>query len=515
MQSEIGSNFWLSPDDMVGKGKMPTPDVFNCTGSDHVWLSTCRSAIELVIRTIEERNPNVKKVACLPPFTCHTVFEPFMKASYKIITLPLNEDLSSNAQGILKTVEESEAGIVLLHRYFGFDTLPDIDSVLPVLRKNNVIVIEDCTQSMYSSFSRVDADYFVGSIRKWCGVPDGGFAVCKEGVFSDKPMVSDVVLERAKREASEMKYRYLFRYNGLKEEYLACYKDAENILDNQSRSYLVSELSKIVQSNLDVEGMKMKRRENYQILACSLEKVDGIRPIFKQMRNDEVPLYFPVLCDNRKKIQSLLVKNAVYAPIVWPKDEMCPGVCKEAEFVYKHLLCIPVDQRYDADDMERVCAILKNTEIRYGWMKWEDILPYKEQLKQLEHELMIRYHYPDKAIPFTYPSSRVENLAMYLTSGETFFWAVCRGNELLGYMWCYISSFIDVKRWNIRSIMFKTSVQSLGLGHLALKEGEKKAIEMNCTEISTEYVPFNNHMAHVMEREGFEKTRVEVVKRIK
>ena len=26
------------------------------------------------------------------------------------------------------------------------------------------------------------SDYFVGSIRKWCGVPDGGFAVCKKMV---------------------------------------------------------------------------------------------------------------------------------------------------------------------------------------------------------------------------------------------------------------------------------------------------------------------------------------------
>ena len=61
------------------------------------------------------------------------------------------------------------------------------------------------------------ADYFVGSIRKWCGVPDGGFAVCKDGAFTDKPMRSDIALERAKRVASEMKYRYLFLYAGDKE----------------------------------------------------------------------------------------------------------------------------------------------------------------------------------------------------------------------------------------------------------------------------------------------------------
>ena len=62
--------------------------------------------------------------------------------------------------------------------------------------------------------------------------------------------------------------------------------------------------------------------------------------------------------------------------------------------------------------------------------------------------------------------------------------------------------------------MFKSSAQSLGLGHIALEEGERKALEIGCTEICTEYVPFNDNMAHVMEREGFEVTRVEVVKRL-
>ena len=514
MQSEIGSNFWLSPDDVIGSNVIPSPDVFNCAGSDYVWLSTCRSAIELVIRTIEQRNPNVKKVVCLPAFTCHTVLEPFVKAGYKIITLPLDEDLTSSTREILKIIEKTTVGIVLFHRYFGFDTLPGIDEVLPVLQKKNVIVIEDCTQSLYSSFNRMAADYFVGSIRKWCGVPDGGFAVCKDGAFTDKPMRSDIALERAKRVASEMKYRYLFLYAGDKDTYLTRYRDAENLLDNQSQIYAIGELSKIVQRNLDICQMKIKRRRNYQTLLQVLKDIDGITPLFGRMENGDVPLYFPILCDDREKIQKLLVKNAVYAPIIWPKNEIFSRVSEKVEYVYEHLLCIPIDQRYDTDDMERIGAIMKNMDIQYDWMKWEDILPYKEQLIQLEHELMIRYHYPDKIISVDYPSSRVENLKEHVMSGNTFFWAACRGNELLGYMWCYTSPFIDIKRWNIRSIMFKSSAQSLGLGHIALEEGERKALEIGCTEICTEYVPFNDHMAHVMEREGFEVTRVEVVKRL-
>ena len=59
---------------------MPTPNIFNCKGEDYVWLSTCRSAIKLVIETIEKRNNQINKVVCLPAFTCNTVFEPFIHA---------------------------------------------------------------------------------------------------------------------------------------------------------------------------------------------------------------------------------------------------------------------------------------------------------------------------------------------------------------------------------------------------------------------------------------------------
>ena len=172
-------------------------------------------------------------------------------------------------------------------------------------------------------------------------------------------MRSDIALERAKRVASEMKYRYLFLYAGDKDTYLTRYRDAENLLDNQSQIYAIGELSKIVQRNLDICQMKIKRRRNYQTLLQVLKDIDGITPLFGRMENGDVPLYFPILCDDREKIQKLLVKNAVYAPIIWPKNEIFSRVSEKVEYVYEHLLCIPIDQRYDTDDMERIGAIMK------------------------------------------------------------------------------------------------------------------------------------------------------------
>lgn len=352
MLSEIGSNFWLNPEQYYQDKQLGAPSQFNCKGSDFVWLSTGRSAIKFVINTIESRNSGLKKVAVLPSFTCDTVFEPFLKAGYEVYYYPIEKDLTITSDAVMKTVIEHDASIVLFHRYFGFDTLDgQVNKMCDILRGLGKYTIEDCTQCLYSNIFRADSDFTVGSIRKWTGTPDGGFAVCREGVFENKPKVTDKELEAAKVKASFAKYRFLFKHEGDKSEMLAMYRVAEDILDNQSEIYALSETSAKVQANLEKENLKNKRRENFRILEESLN--GSIQPVFA-LGSKEVPLYFPILVEDRTSLQKQLVSNAIYAPVVWPKDEDQPMQCEGAENAYQHLLCIPIDQRYDADDMNRV-----------------------------------------------------------------------------------------------------------------------------------------------------------------
>ena len=44
---------------------------------------------------------------------------------------------------------------------------------------------------------------------------------------------------------------------------------------------------------------------------------------------------------------------------MWPKAEECPTVCDEAQELYDTVLCLPIDQRYSLEDMERMaqCVI--------------------------------------------------------------------------------------------------------------------------------------------------------------
>lgn len=364
MQSEIGSYFWISPDDLKIKSSSELSLAqFGCVGSDYAFLSTGRSAIFYVLDTIELRNPNVKKVAVLPPFTCNTVIEPFLAKNYEVRTFHVGQDLRSSVVDLLDVIDTSQVGIILFHRFFGFDTIENIDTIIPALRREGVIVIEDCTQCLYSGFSKSDADYWVGSIRKWCGVPDGGFAVCREGNFNNKPTQMDKELLEAKIEAAIRKYEYLFDGKGDKSVFMDQYRKAEDILAAQKQYFTISDLSKIIQINLDVESLKVKRRSNYEIITRGILSCDNIKVIFETIKNDAVPLYCPILCNDRQAVQRELVKNRIYAPVVWPKADCCPSVDQDAEYVYEHILCIPIDQRYDVDDMIRIISVLKESSL--------------------------------------------------------------------------------------------------------------------------------------------------------
>ena len=359
MLSEIGSNFWLNPNELIINKPIGSPERFGCIGNDYVWLSTGRSAIRFVIEAIEYSKPSIKKVAVLPSFTCDTVFEPFLKKGYEVYYYPVEKNLKTTSDAIQQAVKEHDASIVLFHRYFGFNTLDgQVDKLCDTLRQWGKYSIEDCTQCLYSDIHRAKSDYTVGSIRKWLGTPDGGFAVSRGELFINKPYKEDKDLEDAKVKASYTKFRYLFNHQGDKNEMLAMYRKAEDILDQQTEIFAISSMSAKVQANLDINEMVNKRRDNFKVLSQSLRH--QIQPLFTLENAYTVPLYFPILVEDRDSLQKHLTQNAIYAPIVWPKSDLQLKVCDSAEYLYQHLLCIPIDQRYETDDMRRIVEVIHN-----------------------------------------------------------------------------------------------------------------------------------------------------------
>ena len=361
MKKEIGSNFWLSQEELSEPLLSLDPKTLDCAGSDFVWTSTGRSAISLVLQSIEEEGIRSKRVL-LPIFTCHTVVEPFIKNGYEVYPFYIDEHLRVMEKSLCQLIEKVQPSVLLFHNYFGFETCNLSQRFWGGIRENGIIVIEDCTQSLYSGFRCEYANFYIASIRKWCGVPDGGFAVRRKGVFTHKPIDYDKPLEKKKVEASLLKHDYIINDKGDKNSFLSAFKEAEMILNEQQQVYSISPISLRVQEALDISSLKKRRRKNYaQLFDAITRSKDGLRAALPEIKEDDqvVPLYFPIYCLNRKATQKLLASHDIYAPILWP----CPQEFEQekdntAEYIYDNLLCIPIDQRYNSEDMERILEVL-------------------------------------------------------------------------------------------------------------------------------------------------------------
>ncbi|MBR3447488.1 MAG: hypothetical protein IKH27_06775 [Oscillospiraceae bacterium] len=358
MQREIGSNFWLEPADLAGDGTFSLSDLGIAGYADSVLTASGRAAEGIVLERILREHPEMKRIALIPPFTCETVIEPFLRCGFSVSTYPVGSDLMLTGEKLRGAIERAGAEVLLIHRYFGFETLSGCEGVLAAFRAKGGILIEDRTQCIYSAYEPLAADYVIGSLRKWLGLPDGGFAVCAAGAFPEKPEAENRAMVDMRLEASFMKAGYMQHRSDEKDRFYQMFLTSEDMLETKDTYYRIAKESALVQAAADIPALKARRRRNYQQVCDALRDCRRIRLLMPELSAGDVPLYLPLTADDRRSLQLKLRGAQIYAPVVWPKDDICPPVCAEADDIYAHVLCLPVDQRYDADDMERMTRLI-------------------------------------------------------------------------------------------------------------------------------------------------------------
>lgn len=348
---EVGSTWFISPN-AVKETYDGAIDIPAFHGEELSYVSTCRSAIGLALDAIGK-----KGVAFVPAFTCHTVVLPFEERGFEICAYPVNEGLSVDWVGFERLVEQKKPSVVIFHSYFGFNTIVGGDALIKKLREDGVAIIEDLTQSMFSTYQRINADYYLGSIRKWMPVPDGAFI---KGNVDVKELTEDNELSEAKLDAMNAKGCYIVIGEGGKAEFMSKFKVAEELLDSRTKLYAISIATKTTYGNCDLGKFADVRRNNYKILAACLSKHPQLEVIFDILPDDVVPFMLPVLIhEDRKDFQQYIAGHNVYPTVIWAcPDELKDTVSDAAMNVYNNIICFHCDQRYDEGDMIKVADIV-------------------------------------------------------------------------------------------------------------------------------------------------------------
>lgn len=360
MEKEIGSIFPLETLDLSTSTKSSLNDFKSALAlpEDAVLLSLGRESFSIVARN----HPEVKRVL-LPRYTCQTVCDPFVELGWKVDTYQIDLSLRINLSDIEKHYNKFKPSVVVFHPFYGTHFTQEEIDIIKRFKDHGAIVVIDYTQSVYYSKHLEFADYIVGSLRKWFDCPDGGY------VYSNCQNLSEYrnLLENVTfvvPQTDSMYLRGVYFKTGdqdLKNISIRLNKQAVanaefNIFPHRLSIFGINRLL-----NSSVQDFGEIRLNNYKYLYHHIHQSDRIKFVYKEL-NDVVssPLYFPIYCEKRTDLQKRLARNKIYAPVLWPIPNYYKNIDNISLYIYTHILVIPIDQRYNQDDMRKICDVINN-----------------------------------------------------------------------------------------------------------------------------------------------------------
>lgn len=394
MAEEIGSIFEIDRQKLGADNAVNGCGPFEQNGrmfsqiEDWCYTTSGREAIDLALSDIETglslQNVSTltdrqKKCCLLPMYTCDTVILPFVRRGWELKFYPVGRDLRISRQHFARAIEEVQPQVVLIHSYYGTDTLSEIREGIKAWQQRGILFMEDLTQSLWLLQQKeitCDCDYYIASLRKWLGIPDGGVLASKRDI-RQKPQRESAAFVKKKLEALTEKQEYLNLLPSAAEEdsqtmqrrkkaFLDKNRGAEEMLDGYGEVCKMSSVSRYLWNRADFSGLSAARADNARelyeglsALADRQERIYGSKGFELPLSysGSEAPLYVPVLVntDLREPLQRYLSEHQIYAPVLWPVAKELAGILTEdVRFLYDSMLALPCDQRYGRKDMKRI-----------------------------------------------------------------------------------------------------------------------------------------------------------------
>lgn len=365
MKKEIGGEFHLPRLCLLGR-RLNQFGRFMPQDARCFLTSSGRDSLNLIIRILG-LTPDDEVL--LPSYLCPDILRPFREANMVVSFYRINRDLSIDLDDIERRIKKTTKALLIIH-YFGYPQ--PIKEIQRLSCKHSLWWIEDSVQSMLSKYDGQSLGWFgdIGftSFRKYLPVLDGSLLLINKERLSDNnpkwagPSLSHLLYLCLRYWGMGLKSLYLKAYLAPKFLFLWLFAQAEGLLNKYPKPAKMSSLSQKLLNRFDFDEIISRRRKNFQYLLDNWSS-QAIHPLFQGLPADVCPLGFPVFAENRDYVRQKLIKRRIYPPVHWElpleidKNEF--GVSWE---VSRHILTIPIDQRYGIDDMEYVIRQIKGLE---------------------------------------------------------------------------------------------------------------------------------------------------------
>jgi dTDP-4-amino-4,6-dideoxygalactose transaminase len=328
--------------------------------ADFAYLRSGRESLGYVAENIASGN----KTILIPAYHCESMAKPFTQRGWSVHYYCLNKDLSIDTFCLSQLIKKLNPSTVLTMNFFGI-TLTDKAILFIKMRWQNIIIIEDFTHCLFS-FYRIfnqHVDFYIASIRKWLGVFDGALVLSTKALkYKPKYRSNRFVLLRQK--AQQEKANYLGTGDtDSKERFRKALVQAEEILNIYSSINCISPDSMDLLKNVKVADFVFRRRNNLLHLINELSCLSPLLAFFDNIEESALgcPFSLPVLIKNRDMIQKSLASKGLYTQVLWPIGKVARKACSNSVLIADNMLSIPIDQRYDYNDMEDIIKIIKET----------------------------------------------------------------------------------------------------------------------------------------------------------
>ena len=291
--------------------------------SEAIALNSGRFCFEYLLRYRK-----YKKVF-VPYFTCDTAVEPIIK-----LGIAYEFYHTDKAYRIVDDISLAEDEALLYTNYWGLQN----EYCDKLAEKYGKQLILDFTQAFFSKpIAGIDTFY---SCRKYFGVPDGGY------LYSEAEADFDI-----EQDESYGRMHSLIKRIDISPEagYDDFHKSEAAISHMPIRR--MSKLTKRLMQSIDYERAAQQRIDNYNTLRASLGG--------RELKYGEVPMVFPYESSEGQELRKHLIANKVFVAKYWPNVDEWTEEDTTERWMANHFLPLPIDQRYDKEDMNRIIEIIK------------------------------------------------------------------------------------------------------------------------------------------------------------
>lgn len=296
--------------------------------SDGILFNSGRHSLEYILLSLGKINR-----LWIPYYTCDVVLQPIERLDIPYSFYHINIDFTLTEETIL-----AEGEYLIYTNYFGV-----MDEYCKKLanRYGNRLIL-DYAQAFFAP--RIEEINTFYSPRKFVGIPDGGIAYTNNSLSLELP-----------KDHSYDKCAHLLKRHDLTP--IDGYNDFKDCSHKISTSPLssMSNLTQRILSSLDYKSIKERRLLNFVLLHTHLAPFNELQ--IPSLESFACPMVYPYYSKDiglRKK----LIDNQVFIATYWPNVLQW---CKEGELEYelcKNIIPIPIDQRYDEEDMVRIINVM-------------------------------------------------------------------------------------------------------------------------------------------------------------